>query len=100
VKLWDTKTGDSIITINYFREDVLSVDWKRIKNEQFLVSGGMEGEVRCWRVIEDGDKLKTVLQYSSTHNELLVKDAILNRVQSLSPMNSSLMSQRGAMMYK
>jgi WD40 repeat protein len=96
VKLWDTATGELLTTIHCFGKAIYSVDWKVIQNEQLLVSGGVEGEVRCWRVIEDGGKFKTVLQWSSTNNELLVKGAVLNGVNSLSPMNSSLMSQRGA----
>jgi alkylated DNA nucleotide flippase Atl1 len=75
---------------------ILSVDWKRIMEEQYLVSGGKEGEVRCWRVVEDNGKFKMSLQWSSKHNELLVKDAVLNNAQSLSRENLSLMNQRGA----
>jgi hypothetical protein len=76
--------------------DILSVDWKRIMDEQYLVSGGKEGKVRCWRLVEDDGKLEMFLQWSLKHSELLVKDAVLNNAQSLSRENLSLMNQRGA----
>jgi hypothetical protein len=75
---------------------IISGDWKRIMEEQYLVSGGKEGEVRCWRVVEDDGKLKMFLQWSSIHNQLLVKDAVLNDARGLSRKNFLLMDQRGA----
>jgi WD40 repeat protein len=96
VRLWDAIAGEPLIVIDYFKKQILSIDWKIIGNEQYLVSGGVEGEVRCWGVAEDGNKLKAYLRWSSTHNELLVKDAVLKGIQDLSQENTLLVSQRGA----
>jgi WD40 repeat protein len=96
VILWDTISGSLKETIHCSSIGVFSVDWRNIMNEEYLLTGGVDKVVRCWRLIQEDDKIRVTLGWYTSQNELMVKGTIFQDVQGLSRENSSLMSQRGA----
>jgi WD40 repeat protein len=92
LRLWDTLNEFSL-SIHGSSKSILSIDWKIIKNEHYLLSGGIDKAVRCWVMTYDNNELKAVLRWSSCQDELVVADAIFEDVRGLSRNNQLLMSQ-------
>jgi WD40 repeat protein len=97
LKLWDA-AGKYPLSIHGSNKAIVSIDWKNIKNEGYLVSGGVDNAARCWVVSHDGEKLKVDLRWSSSQDELVVGDANFKGVHGLSLNNQLLMRQRRALL--
>jgi WD40 repeat protein len=95
MKLWDTLNG-CLLSIHSSNRPVKAIDWRIIKNEHYLLSGGRDKAVRCWGLTHNDNKLKAVLRWSSCQDELVVVDALFNDIQGLSRYNQLLLKQRKA----
>ncbi|KAF9342180.1 hypothetical protein BGX26_008118, partial [Mortierella sp. AD094] len=56
--------------------------WENTSSGYYLVAGSADKSVRRWKIIEEGDELKAILCWSSSHAALTLKFAEL---QALNP---------------
>ncbi len=96
VRLWDVVSGECLREIEGFSGGVLSVCWKAMGGREYLLSGSADKSVREWELEKEGEEYKVKLMWSSVHEELNVKETVLDGVVGLSEMNRALLKQRGA----
>jgi WD40 repeat protein len=96
VRLWDVATGKCRSVLRDFQNWVCDIDWLETPDANYLVVGCYDGEVRMWKVEEDGKEYNLRLFWRKTKGELTVKDTIIQDVQGLSQLNKQLLKQRGA----
>ncbi len=95
VRLWDVSSGECLSVIQEFTGAVKSVVWKAMRDGAYLVTGSADKSVRKWAVKQDPEGYKVVLHWSSGHDVLTVKGALLEDIQGLSEVNRVLLEQRG-----
>ncbi|KAK3810331.1 MAG: WD40-repeat-containing domain protein [Benniella sp.] len=95
VRLWDVEWSQCRAVIQCFSK-VNSIAWGPIPSSSNLVTGCDDGSVRLWRVIEDGDKCRVLMEWSSLHGVLSLADATIQDVRGLNHANTRLLKQHGA----
>jgi len=73
-----------------------SISIKQHGDEILLASEHDDGSVRCWKLIQLGNKPYLQLMWSTFQNALLSQDANLEGARGLSLDNADLLKQRGA----
>ncbi|MCX8566579.1 MAG: WD40 repeat [Glomeribacter sp. 1016415] len=97
VRLWEVASGHCLSVIQAWSA-VYSVAWTGLNGQDYLVSGNQDGSVRQWEIKKDPEKgYQALLCWSMPrHNELMVKDMLIEEAHGLSPVNVRLLTQRGA----
>ncbi len=96
VRLWEVSSGQCLKVIHGFISSVISVAWKVTSKGEYLAGGSADKSVRQWKVEKDAEGYKVKLCWSSGHDELNVRDTLIDGVQGLSGVNERLLKQRGA----
>jgi WD40 repeat protein len=102
-RLWDVKTGACRWTLEYDTVTTKSVYsflqhnavWISSDTDSFI-TGGRDGSVRVWDVVEEGDQCQVLMRWRSTNGRLTARDACIQDVEGLSHLNQRLLKQRGA----
>ncbi|GAM51618.1 hypothetical protein EBME_0081 [bacterium endosymbiont of Mortierella elongata FMR23-6] len=97
VRLWDPQTGECQILI----EDsgpIASLAWKEASGIHYLGIGSLDNSVRQWELRKEEGKYKAYFRWSTGHNFLTVRGALIEGVEGLSEMNGKLLKQRGAVL--
>ncbi|GLR01413.1 hypothetical protein GCM10007934_12250 [Mycoavidus cysteinexigens] len=95
VRLWDPQTGECQILI----EDsgrIASLAWKEASGIHYLGIGSLDNSVRQWELRKEEGKYKAYFSWSTGHNFLTVRGALIEGVEGLSERNEKLLKQRGA----
>jgi hypothetical protein len=82
--------------IQDFQARVTHIAWTDVSGVSYLVAGCDDGVVGAWQVLLDGGRCDVSLKWMTTKGMLDVKDATIQDVQGLSPLNRKLLKQRGA----
>ncbi|KAK3805037.1 MAG: hypothetical protein J3Q66DRAFT_393564 [Benniella sp.] len=101
-RLWDVETGNCRWTLNY--DDLSSLNhgiatynfiWMSPDADSFI-TGGLDGSVRVWDVVGEGDQCRVRMRWRSPNGQLSVEDACVQDVKGLSHLDKRLLKQRGA----
>ncbi len=95
VRLWDVETGECLKVIQDYAL-VTSLDWKEISGDQYLAIGGADKTIRQWKVEKEGEEYKEIFCWSTGHDFLTARGALIEGVKGLSEINLKLLKQRGA----
>ncbi|KAK3807055.1 MAG: WD40-repeat-containing domain protein [Benniella sp.] len=100
-RLWDVETGECRWTLDYDNAFLggssLSHNFVCMTPDvDSFITGGYDGSVRVWDVIEEGDQCRVQMRWRSTNGQLVVEDANIQDVQGLSDLIKRLLKQRGA----
>ncbi len=95
VRLWDVETGECLKVIQDCAL-VTSLDWKEISGDQYLAIGGADKTIRQWKVEKEGEEYKEIFCWSTGHDFLTARGALIEGVKGLSEINLKLLKQRGA----
>ncbi len=96
VRLWSTTSGQCLAVIQGFNEGVNSVAWYTNDEGDWLATGSDDKAVRLWRVHREGETCRVTLSWTSMQTILTAPDMCIQDVIGLSPMNTQLLKQRGA----
>jgi len=101
-RLFDVETGDCRWTLNYDKSadlggSLLSHNfvWTSPEGDSFI-TGGVDGSVRAWEVVEEGNRSRVRMRWGLTNSQLVLEDTCVQDVQGLSDLNRRLLKQRGA----
>jgi len=101
-RLWDVETGNCRWTLNYDQSIFWNCSpvshnfvWMSPEADSFI-TGGRDGSVRTWEVIEEGGQSRVRMRWRSISGQLGVEDTCVQDVQGLSHLNRRLLKQRGA----
>ncbi|UUM22244.1 pentapeptide repeat-containing protein [Mycoavidus sp. SF9855] len=95
VRVWSVASGECLKVIEGFVGDVLSVAWREGSAEvDTLVTGGTDKAIRLWRIENEGEGYRIILNWT-THQAVLTVDGASIEGATLSPMNARLLEQRG-----
>jgi WD40 repeat protein len=64
IRLWDTETGNSVLTMSDFGESVLSVGFSP---DGRLLAGGQNENIRLWEALETSPQAKETQRQASSH---------------------------------
>ncbi|BBE09750.1 NB-ARC domain protein [Mycoavidus cysteinexigens] len=95
VRLWETQTGECQILIQD-SGSVASLAWKKISDGDYLGIGSVDKSVRQWELRKEDGNYKAHFNWSTCHNFLTVRGALIGGVEGLSEVNQKLLTQRGA----
>jgi len=101
-RLWDVETGECRWTLSHddpedFVGSLLSHNFVCMSPEvDSFITGGVDGSVRAWKVLEEGEVSRVRMRWRSTNGQLGLEDACVQGVQGLSDLNRRLLKQRGA----
>jgi WD40 repeat protein len=96
VRLWDTVSGECRAVIQNFQDLIRAVDWNTTSDGVYLVTGGDDGSVLKWQVVEEEGLCRVRLQWSATNGTLIMTGASIEDVRGLTQTNKQLLKQRGA----
>ncbi|KAI7830225.1 WD40-repeat-containing domain protein [Gamsiella multidivaricata] len=96
VRLWDVDLGQCLAVVNGFNGYVTSIAWNATLNGTYFATGCDDKSVRVWKVIEEDDRYKVLLHWSTMHDSLFVSDTSIQNAQGLNRINMRLLEQRGA----
>ncbi|KAG0303776.1 hypothetical protein BGZ98_006304 [Dissophora globulifera] len=96
VWLWDVNSGQCLTVVSDFHGRITPIAWDLTPNGTYFATGCEDRSVRVWQVVEEEGHYYVRLQWSSTHDGLVVSNTFLGGAQGLSRMNMRLLEQRGA----
>ncbi|KAG0239377.1 hypothetical protein BGX31_002836 [Mortierella sp. GBA43] len=79
-----------------YRVTLGNFTWMTLDATDTLVSGGIDGSVRLWKVVKEDDTYTMRLLWRTTTGQLTVQDACIQDAKGLSLHNEQLLTQRGA----
>ncbi len=97
VRLWSVTSGQCLTVIQGFNGNVNSVAWQATAEGVWLWTGGNDKAIRCWQVHREGEACRVTLCWASAQTTLTAPDMCIQDVIGLSPLNTQLLKQRGAM---
>jgi len=96
VRIWDVASGQCRAVIKNLPGYIGGIDWTSHLDAIYLVTGGGDGSVLKWQVLDKGDQCRAHLCWSATNGSLTMTGASIQGVQGLTLFNERLLKQRGA----
>ncbi|KAF9437917.1 hypothetical protein BGZ76_010547 [Entomortierella beljakovae] len=96
VRIWDVKSGQCLLVLQDFCGTVQKIAWHRTLEGTYMAVGSSDKSVRLWKLIVEDDRYRVQLCWSSSHDQLAIRDATLQDAEGLSPVYKQLLKQRGA----
>ncbi len=96
VRLWSITSGKCLAVIQGFNGKVSSVAWYTSDEGDWLATGSDDKTVRLWHVHREGETCRVTLNWTSMQTTLTAPDMCIQDVIGLSPRNTQLLKQRGA----
>jgi len=97
VRIWDVATGQCRAELQNFRGRIFGLTWNAVSGSgTYLVTGGGDGSVLKWEVMNKGDSCRVRLVWGAMDGTLNVTSTSVQGVRGLSSLNEHLLKQRGA----
>ncbi|KAG0203999.1 hypothetical protein BGX31_003266, partial [Mortierella sp. GBA43] len=96
IRVWDARTGDCRAVIRNLPGMIDSFVWLPSQDFNYLVAGCGDGSLLKWQVTQEEDQCQVKLCWSATTGALMPTGASIQDVRGLTPLNTQLLKQRGA----
>ncbi|UUM20903.1 WD40 repeat domain-containing protein [Mycoavidus sp. SF9855] len=98
VRLWSVLTGDCQTVLEGWIGSIRTVAWRPMQDEAaMLATAGDDKTIRLWQVPYHSGKIGTItLDWASRQDVLTASGAFIQNARNLSPQNTALLRQRGA----
>ena len=96
VRLWHVTSGQCRSEIRNLPGLIRSVAWSPSNDDNYFVTGSMDGSVLKWQVTNEREQCHVRLCWRATNGTLFVTGASMQDVRGLTRINKQLLKQRGA----
>jgi len=96
LRLWSATSGQCQVVIQDLKTCIRSIAWSTTPDTNCFITGGDDGSVIIWQVVESDGECHLRWRWRSVNGELNLEDTSIQHVRGLSQVNKQVLKQRGA----